>query len=335
MEKSGAKGAKRALLLFAALAALIVLAAFLYILSRTSLKAARLGMSMTRNACAGIMSRTIPALAGMGLSAALIAALSLAFQTVTGSRVLTPSMIGFDSVFIATQTILVFVFGASTPLFANSAFNYLLSAGLMMAVSAGMYGIILRKNKNNVVFLLLFGLILSGIVRSGVNYIEVLMDPGEFQQVRSATSVTVNNMNTAIIFITAPLMILLTVIMLSRHRVYDVISLGEADAVNLGINYTAELHVNLLIIAAGMSVVTAMIGSLTFLGLIAVNISREIFKTCRHKVLFTGAALTACLILIAGQALVELLEYAVPVTVIIDLAGCSYMFYLILRENRV
>jgi iron complex transport system permease protein len=205
----------------------------------------------------------------------------------------------------------------------------------MVTVSVAMYGILLRKNKNNIVFLLLFGLILSGIVRSGVNYIEVLMDPDEFQQVRSATSVTVNNMNTAIIFITAPLMILLAAVMFARRRVYDVMSLGEANAVNLGVAYTAELRLNLLLIAAGMSVVTAMIGSLTFLGLIAVNISRELFKTYRHGILFASAALTASLILIAGQALVELLEYAVPVTVIIDLGGCSYMFYLILRENRV
>ncbi|MDR0730447.1 MAG: iron chelate uptake ABC transporter family permease subunit [Treponema sp.] len=334
MEKPGA-ALKRALPLFAVLAALIVLAVFLYIFSRTSIKAARLGMAMTRGAYASIMARTIPSLIGMGLSAALVAVLSLAFQTVTESRVLTPSMIGFDSVFIATQTILVFVFGASNPLFADSALNYLLTSGVMVTVSVAMYGILLRKNKNNIVFLLLFGLIFSGIVRSGVNYIEVLMDPDEFQQVRSATSVTVNNMNTAIIFITAPLMILLTAIMLARSRIYDVMSLGEANAVNLGIAYTTELRLNLLLIAAGMSVVTAMIGSLTFLGLIAVNISRELFKTYRHGILFAGAALTACLILIAGQALVELLEYAVPVTVIIDLGGCSYMFYLILRENRV
>jgi iron complex transport system permease protein len=326
---------KRAVLLFCGLAVLIVLAVFLYIFSRTSLKALRLGLPMSRDAYAGIMARTLPALAGMGLCAALVAVMSLAFQTITESRVLTPSMIGFDSVFIATQTILVFVFGASNPWFANATLNYILTTGVMVVVSVTMYGIMLRKNKNNIVFLLLFGLILSGIVRSGVNYIEVLMDPDEFQQVRSATSVTVNNMNTAIMGITAPLMLLLTVLMLARHRIYDVMSLGEANAVNLGIAYTVELRRNLFFIAAGMSVVTAMIGSLTFLGLIAVNISRELFKTYRHKILFIGSALTACLVLIAGQALVELLEYAVPVTVIIDLAGCSYMFFLILRENRV
>jgi iron complex transport system permease protein len=334
MEKRKA-ASKRAFLLFFALAVLMVIAALLYLYARTFLKAARLDMPLTQNAAAAIMSRTIPALIGMALSAALMAILSQAFQTITESRVLTPAMIGFDSVFIATQTILVFAFGAGNPLFANAAANYLISAGIMMAFSMAMYGIILRKNKNNIVFLLLFGLILAGIVRSGVNYVEVLMDPDEFQQVRSATSVTVNNMNTSLMGITVPLIILLAALVTARHRIYDVMSLGEANAKSLGTAYTAELHLNLLIIAAGMSVITAMIGSLTFLGLIAVNISRELFKTYRHKILFAGSALIACFILIAGQALVEVLEYAVPVTVIIDLAGCSYMFYLILRENRI
>jgi iron complex transport system permease protein len=334
MEKRKA-ASKRTFLLFFALAVLIVLAALLYLYSRTFLKAARLEMPLTESASTAIMARTIPALIGMALSAALMAILSQAFQTITESRVLTPAMIGFDSVFIATQTILVFAFGAGTPLFANAAANYLISAGVMMAVSMAMYGIILRKNKNNIVFLLLFGLILAGIVRSGVNYVEVLMDPDEFQQVRSATSVTVNNMNTSLMGITVPLIILLAALVMARHRIYDVMSLGEANAKSLGTAYTAELHLNMLIIAAGMSVITAMIGSLTFLGLIAVNISRELFKTYRHKILFAGSALIASFILIAGQALVEVVEYAVPVTVIIDLAGCSYMFYLILRENRI
>jgi iron complex transport system permease protein len=328
-------GAKRTLVLLCVLAALIILAALLYIYARTFLKAQRMGMAMTASAWASIMARTLPALAGMALCAGLIAVLSLAFQTITENRILTPAMIGFDSVFIGSQTCLVFLFKASTPWFADATLNYLFSAGLMMAVSVGMYGMILRKNKNNIAFLLLFGLILSGIVRSGVNYIEVLMDPDEFQRVRAATSVTVNNMNTGIMVITAPLMLLLAIAMLLRHRVYDVLSLGEAEAKNLGIEYNGEVRLNLILIAAGMSIVTAMIGSITFLGLIAVNISRELFRTWRHRVLFIGSGLTACLLLIAGQALVEALEYAVPVTVIIDLAGCSYMFFLILRENRI
>ena len=79
-------------------------------------------------------------------------------------------MIGFDSVFVGTQTILVFVFGSVSRAFTNPYLNYLIVAGTMVIVSTMMSGFILRKNNNNLVFLLMFGLILSGIVRSGSTY---------------------------------------------------------------------------------------------------------------------------------------------------------------------
>ena len=130
-------------------------------------------------------------------------------------------------------------------------------------------------------------------------------------------------------------MLCVTVPMILRHRIYNVIALGPANAQSLGIDYNREVKFNLLLISVGMSISTALIGSLAFLGLLVVNISREIFGTHKHLTLFIGSAAFAALALIFGQAVLELLQGAIPVTVLIDLAGCSYMFYLILKENRI
>jgi iron complex transport system permease protein len=289
---------------------------------------------MTKLAFDSIMARALPALIGMSIGGFLIAVMSQAFQTATESRVLTPSMIGFDSVFVGTQTIIVFIFGASSKIFSNAYINYLISAGAMVIISMLMYGMVLRKNKNNLVFLLMFGLVLSGIIRSGSSYLQLIMDANDYMQVQAATAVTINNMNTRIIYLAAPIMAATGLAMILRHRTYDVIALGRVNAKSLGINYDREININLLLIAIGMSITTALIGSLAFLGLLAVNISREIFKTHRHSVLFLGAGLFAVIALVFGQAMVELLQAAVPLTTIIDLLGCSYMFYLILKENK-
>jgi iron complex transport system permease protein len=205
----------------------------------------------------------------------------------------------------------------------------------MLVISMLMYGFILRKNKSNLVFLLMFGLILSGIVRSGANYLQVIMDAKDYNTVIAATSVNINNMNTDIIFLALPIMLVIITAMLFRHKSYNVMSLGPDNAKSLGINYDKELNLNLILISIGMSVTTALIGSLTFLGLLAVNISRELLKTHKHKLLFICSAGVSALALIFGQALVELLQGAIPVMVIIDLVGCSYMFFLIIKENRV
>jgi iron complex transport system permease protein len=83
-----------------------------------------------------------------------------------------------------------------------------------------------------------------------------------------------------------------------------------------------------------MSVATALIGSLTFLGLLAVNAAREIMKTHKHLPLFIASAMMATLALVLGEAVRVYFEWAIPVTVIVNLVGCVYVFYLILKENK-
>jgi iron complex transport system permease protein len=335
MAENRLRSSKRSFVLFAGIIVLIVAAALLYLYARTYAKAARIGIPMNPTAMSGILGRALPALAAMGVAATLIAVVSLSFQTIAGSRVLTPSMIGFDSVFVGTQTALVFMFGSMSRAFSNPFLNYAITAGVMVLVSMAMFGAILRNNRNNIVFLLMFGMIFSGIIRSGSSYLQVIMDANEFNQVRAATSVTVNNMNASIIFIAIPIMLIVVLTLLMRHRTLNVMALGQDAAKSLGVLYEREVNATLMLISLGMSVATALIGSITFLGLLAVNITREMFATHRHAPLFVGSALMATLALIAGQAVVELLQGAIPASVIIDLVGCSYMFFLILKENKL
>lgn len=323
---------------FIFLVLLILLSIALYLYARLFAKALDSGIPLTFPVAIRILKRSAASLLGMGISAALIAVVSLAFQTITENRVLTPSMLGFDSVFLATQSLLVY-FAASVrfmaKMFSNPYCNFFAAAGIMLLISMLMYGIMLRKDKNHIVFLLLFGLILSSIVQSFTNYIEVLLDPQQFQQLKAVTTVSVTNMNENIILLAAPVMLLLTGLFVSKSREFDVMLLGENNAKSLGVPYTKRVNHILLLIAFGMAVTTALIGPLTFLGLLAVNIARELFKTYHHSILFFGSVFMSILFLILGQAVVELLRYAAPVTVLIDLVGGTYMIFLIMKEHRL
>lgn len=323
---------------FAVLSALILLSVCLYLYARVFHKAIDSGIALTMPVALRILGRSGTSLLGMAVSAALIAVVSLAFQTITENRVLTPSMLGFDSVFLATQSVLVFFASRISwmgRLFANPYCNFFVTAGMMLLISVLMYSVMLRKNKNNIAFLLLFGLILSSIVQSLTNYIEVLLDPQQFQQLKAVTTVSVTNMNERIIFIAAPAMILLTFLFVKRSREFDVMQLGESNAKSLGVPYTARVNQTLVLIAFGMAVTTALIGPVTFLGLLGVNIARELFRTYRHAVLYFGSILVSILCLVLGQAVVELLRYATPVTVLIDLVGGAYLIGLILKERKL
>ena len=273
----GQESPKRTAIIFIILSLLIVGAIGVYLYARTIAKMqplVALGIPIAEGSLMLVLGRAMPHLYGMIGSAIVLAVVSLSFQTITQSRVLTPSMVGFPAVFMGTQTMLVFFLGARHFLFANPFVNYLLTGGIMVVVSMLMFGAILRSHKNNIVFLLMFGLVLSSIVMSSSMYLALLMTEGDFFQLMAATSVNVNNMNVTIIWLALPIMAAVVVATLVRHRRYNVMVLGSEQAKGLGIHYERELRINLILIAVGMSAVTALIGPLTFLGLLAVNAAR-------------------------------------------------------------
>lgn len=319
------------------LCVLIFFSAGLYLYARILAKSISSGLPLTVSVAGKIASRSGVSILGIIISAVMIAAVSLVFQTITESRILTPGMLGFDSVFLATQSILLFFSNQWTWMgkwFSNTYLNFIATSAVMVVVSMLMYSIMLRKDKNNIVFLLLFGLILSNIVQSLTNYIQVLLNPQQFQQLQAATTVSLVNMNKKIVLFVLPVVVLILVYFGMKSREYDVMQLGETQARSLGVPYSRNMNVSLFLIALGMAVTTAMVGSLTFLGLLAVNIAKELLRTYRHSVLLVGSALVSVLFLLLGQGIVELLRSSIPVSVLINLVGGIYMIVLILRVNR-
>lgn len=312
---------------------LLLFSLALYLFSRTYFKFWQTGLALTPTIFQNILVRSIPALVAMLVGGAMICSLSLGFQTTTDSRILTPAMIGFDSVYVGTQTILAFLLGASTTLLQNAYLNFFFVAGLMFVISILMYGAVLRKNRNNLVFLLMFGLVLSGIIGSVTNYLQLIMDANDYLILQSITSASINNINSKIVWIATPIMLAVITAMASKSKRYDCIALGRDNAKGLGINFDKEMKLNLILISIGMSAVTALIGSITFLGLLAVNAARELLKTHKHSTMFFVSSLVGAIALIFGQAIVEMLLGALPLTVIIDVVGCLYIFYLILRSG--
>ena len=317
------------------LSIMIITSIIMYFYARVFHKAYISNIPLTLEAATSISTRSATSLFAMIVSAVLIAIVSQVFQTITSNRVITPSMIGFDSIFIASQAIIILFSDKFRVLHSNPYLNFLFSSVLMVSVSVLMYVAILRKNRNNLYLLLLLGIIISSIVRSITNYIEVILKPQEFQSLKAATSVTITNMNTKIIYLAAFIMIIVMYKLIKSRHELDVMLLNQDNATSLGVDYNQRLKVYLMYISIAMSVTTALIGPITFLGLIAVNISKEITKDYRHSVIFITSSMIAVFLLVFGQSIVELLRYSTPVTVLINLIGGIYMIYLIIKENIV
>lgn len=281
-----------------------------------------------------ITKRRVIQMLGIIISVILIAKSSLAFQTITNNRILTPSILGFDSIYVISQTGLVFLFGTSSYLVFNKVANFTFSTVLMIVIVFLMFLLVMRKNKNNIILLLLLGMVITSLAGSISNFIQVIMDPEEFQSVVSLTNVNIHNINENLVLYLTPVMIILSILFYREHQTYDVMSLGEENAINLGLNYRSKANYTILLITVSMAIATALIGPLSFLGLIVVNAAKELTKSNKHLILNFTASLLSVLIILGGQVILELSGLKTPVTVIVNLIGGLYMIYLLLRENK-
>lgn len=270
----------------------------------------------------------------ISISAILIAISSLSFQTITHNRILTPSILGFDSIFIITQTIMVWLFGSFSIFLASEVLNFFISTTLMIIVVFTLFVLILRKNKNNIILLLLVGLVITSLASSITSFIQVFMNPEDFQNVLALTNVNINAINEKLVLFSVPVLLVLMFLFYKENKMLDVISLGESNAINLGVDYKKEVNKTLIYITISIAISTALVGPLSFLGLLVVNGAKEVFKSNKHKSIMITSSLLAILSILGGQVVLDLINFKTPVTVIINLIGGLYLLYILIKENK-
>ena len=291
--------------------------------------------AISLNAILRITQRRSLHLIAMIVSSTLIAFASLSFQTLTQNRILTPSVLGFDSLFSATQTFVLFIFGANSILLSHPVVNFGLTSTIMILVSLILYGYLLKKYSRQIAFLLLFGLVISTLLRSSSSFIQILLNPDEFQSLVALTTVSISNIDANLILWIIPFMIILIILFYRKSSQYDVMALGRDSALSLGLDYDRTQRTTLITLSAAMAISTALVGPMTFLGLIAVNSTRELLKTYKHTQLFVTSSLLSIVMLVLGQLIIEQIGFITSVTVLLNLVGGIYLIHLILKEGQL
>lgn len=282
------------------------------------------------------LSRRIPKIIAIVLTGSAIAFSSLVFQTITNNRILTPSVLGLDSLYMFIQTFIVFVFGSNTLAKAGEGFNFILAVGCMALFSLILFKLLFKREGNNIFFLLLLGLVFGTFFQSITSFLQVLIDPNEFLVVQNKMFASFNNVNTKILWLAALGMILAMGYTYKYLKSLDVLSLGRENAINLGVEYDKVVKKMLIVISILVSISTALVGPITFLGLLVVNITREFLSTYKHKYLILGSMLISSITLVGGQLIAErIMNFTTPISVVINLVGGLYFIYMLLREERL
>jgi len=293
-----------------------------------------IGQGLTVDNYQFFLKLRFPKVLAIVLAAIAISASSLVFQTITNNRILTPSILGFDSLYLLIQVLIVVGFGTTSVLVIDAIPNFLLSTTVMIGFSLLLFHFYFKRGSSNIFTLLLIGVVCGSLFTSMAGFLTMLVDPNEFAVIERAMFASFNNINAALVYwCTIPLVLCFAYLFLSSRKL-DVLWLGQDNATSLGINTKRLTKQMMVVITIMVAIATALVGPVLFFGLITVSLTREIFDRFQHNFLIIASSLLAVFFLVSGQWFVEkVLTFQTTISVIINLVGGSYFLLLLLRNK--
>lgn len=259
------------------------------------------------------------------------------FHTVTHNRILTPSIIGLDSLYVLIQTVGVAVVGARFVDNSDGVPQFLLQTAAMVLFAGVLYRWMFSGRFKSLFLLLLAGVVMGMAFRSISEFLQRLISPSDFDALQIKLFGRLGSVNTELLPIAAVICVVVGVIVWRRRRVLDVLLLGREPATSLGVNHQRELTLALVLIAVLVSVSTALVGPLTFFGFIIATLAYQVSGDWRHRATLPMSFLIGVFTLAAGQFVMTNIFYvAGTLTVIIEFCGgIAFLAILLLRKGTM
>ena len=283
-----------------------------------------------------IAERRMNSVIAMAVVAVCQALATVAFQTVTNNRIITPSIMGFESLYVAIHTSTVYFLGAAGLNNARTLEMFVVQLVLMVGLSLILYTWLLAGDNPNMHAMLLVGIVLGGGLGSVSTFMQRLLTPSEFDLLTARLFGSVNNADPAYYPLAVPLVLVAAGLMYVNSRRLNVLSLGRDVAVNLGVNHKKHAVYTLVLVSVLMAVSTALVGPMTFLGFLVATLAYQFADTYDHRYVFPMAALLGYCILAGAYFIMNHIFYAQGVvSIIIELVGGLTFLVVILRKGRM
>lgn len=261
---------------------------------------------------------------------------TVTFQTVTGNRILTPSIMGFESLYVLIQTAIIFFFGATGMMTMPPFARFLLQCLLMVGFAVLLYTWLLSGKLGNLHVMLLVGIIIGGGMAALSTFMQQMLTPNEFDILRAKLFGSVSNANDDFLWFVIPVCALIGASLWLLGPRLDVISLGHDISTNLGLHHKRQLILMLTLISVLMAMSTALVGRMMFLGFLAALLAYSIADTYDHRRILPTAWLLAYVILASAYFLLRHVFTLVDaVVIVVELIGGLVFLLVVLRKGRL
>ncbi|RWO63493.1 iron chelate uptake ABC transporter family permease subunit [Mesorhizobium sp.] len=243
-------------------------------------------------------------LAAMVLVGVAVAVSTVVFQTVCANRIITPSIMGLDALYVFCQTALVFALSGFGVAGIDPRLHFLGNFTAMTSLALALFLPMLRQ-RFDLTLMLLTGVVLGVLFRSLTTLLARLLDPNDFAVLQGTVFASFNAVEPDLLLLAGLITVVGVAIAWRARHVLDVLALGTDTAIGLGVAWRGTAAGLLVVVAALVSASTALVGPIAFLGLLVVWLTGRIVGTDRHAILLPAAALTAIIVLVGGQTILQ------------------------------
>ncbi len=242
---------------------------------------------------------------GLVLCAHAIGVSTVLFQTVSGNRILTPAIMGFDALFQLVQTTLVFFLGGFAYLTLPPELRFIVNASAMILLSTLLFRWLFSRDSRNLHLLVLVGIVFGVLFRSLSGLMQRMINPNDFVVLQDAMFASFNAIEPTLLIIATIVLAVTSLALFPLLGRLDVLLLGREPAIGLGVDHVRTVSLVLALVAVMVSVSTALVGPVLFFGLLVANLAYIIMPTHRHVFVLPTAVLLGVVGLVGGQAVLE------------------------------
>lgn len=271
-------------------------------------------------------------LLGMLLVALSMGLATVVFQTITHNRILTPSLMGFDVLYVLVHTLALLLWGTELGKSWPLELRFILEVALMVTVALLLFRWLFNGSVRGLHMLILLGMVGGLLFRELADLSARIFDPSEFSIQQGSGVANFNRINLQLLWVGLAAAVLCGALLFRLRRQLDVLSLGRDVAINLGVPYSKIVTLLMLVICVLLSISTALVGPMLFFGLLVANLAYWITGSHQHRWTLPASVLAAIVCLVGGQVLFEhLLNTRLPLAMVIELCGGVLFIALLLR----
>ncbi len=233
----------------------------------------------------------------------------------------------------------------------------ILGAGLLPAVFSqfllSSYGVILASCLGSLLVLLLIlivsqrlrdtmsilivGLMFSSFTGAIVSVFTYFSSAEQLQKYTFWSMGSIGNLSWQNIIILTVCVVLGLLISLTSLKPLDALLLGENYAKSMGLNIQRTRYIIILATSILAGSITAFAGPIAFVGLAVPHLSKLLFHTSNHKILFFGTVIIGAVIMLFCDTVSQMpgFDFTLPINAITSIIGAPVVIWLIVKKKSI